>query len=56
MVDLLGIHHAAAEEFALGPFEEDESDGWGCAVLGQPWSRDGTCLQFSLTITRPTDL
>lgn len=38
------------------PFEEDESDGLGCAVLGQPWSLDGTCLQFSLTVTRTTDL
>lgn len=36
--------------------EEDESDGWGCALPGQPWSLDGTCLQFSLSVTRPTDL
>lgn len=62
VVDLLGIHHAAVEELSLspslsGPSEEDESDGLGCAVLlGQPWSLDGTCLQFSLTVTRPTDL
>lgn len=38
------------------PFEEDESDGLGCAVLDQPCSLDGTCLQFSLAVTHPTDL
>lgn len=56
VVDLLGLDGAAVEESALGLFEEDESDGWGCALPGQPWPLDGTCLQFSLSVTRPADL
>lgn len=56
VVDLLRLDVAAVEESAFGLFEEDESDSWGCALPGQPWALDGTCLQFSLSLSRPTDL
>ena len=38
------------------PIEGDESISVRCAVPGQTWCLDGTCLQFSLTVTHHASL
>lgn len=53
-MDLLGIHHAAAEAFGLGPVKEDESN----RLDVQCWVRHGLWmgLVYSLVWLKPTPL